>query len=297
MISGQNKNFKITNNILFYEDLRYTALTISDRKNNVEAIFLQYLEKGIFNSYNIIHHFYQENIFQNISQISFVEGEMNIQSIGDYAFYNCQKLQENLSLNIQAFEITDVYFGISAFENTNIKSFTLLQKEYNLISDFVISNKCFYNCNNLTSFNIFTIGIFNLLSINSEALSNCPSLQNIILWNMGDLATIAIDDNAMQLQNSNSLIDRNISLLSMVILLEDQIFSGDYQNFNLFLCDLATTCNSNQTFANINVNIDNFNLWEMSLSDTLLSPAGLSQEQYDKRHFIDINDVINKSWL
>lgn len=176
--SDGEKNLFIKNNILFSSD-GYAVCALSIANRNIESELLFPTSSEIDNKFFIIcDNFYNENIFSKITIIKFNNTRLNW--IGESAFLNCNKLENNLTLSLDG----GASIAAKAFYNTNVinlnitfdsdkdllqtighetfskcSSLKTVNIKSNFNSDFKkstlhIGTKCFFDCFNLTKVDI-----------------------------------------------------------------------------------------------------------------------------------------------
>ena len=139
----------------------------------------QYTVTGIYSAINS-----SLGVFSNENSITGVNLPKSLQTIGDYAFYNCSGLEEI------TFPSALTSIGENAFENCD----TVVEIDLsNCIKLEVISFFCFRNCTSLT-----TVAFpKNLVSIENSAFSGCGVLSEIninVCTNLESIGNYAFSD-------------------------------------------------------------------------------------------------------
>ena len=300
------ENVKIINNILFSWNgngnfiNHYVARTISNRIENISIIFPN--DDNINNFvYSISDNFYNEIIFKNVSNISFLPN-LPIINIGKSAFENCKLLDKELNLSFKLIKhiraLFDFYFLTlkeKAFNNTNIVklniSFNRDYKKSTLpFSLIIVQKECFANNKLLNSLNSYFqnndnpqfegFQINDALFFDERAFYNSPLNNiNIIAENLMMFSEVfAFDKNS---------IDREVQINTNYFNFMNNVFSGNYNKFKLsliksiFITDLID--NGDNFLSGIECDINNFEILLIGYIDKLIvDKFGLTNEQKNK---------------
>ncbi|MDE5599683.1 MAG: leucine-rich repeat domain-containing protein, partial [Ureaplasma sp.] len=282
---SNSNNKKIINNILFTNfNNQWFANTLANKNLKINELkfpsALDVTDKNQ-NKYSISNYFYDSETFKNVNKILFNDEnyEIGMSWFGIESFANCNILDEEINFNYLE-DIDNKYgnfvlFRNNSFYNTNIKRLNISISSSNLELD----SYSFSNNKNLNDFNISCSNDVNSwFYLSNYLLSDCNNLTSFNLISNNLLLSSYLFKGANKLNSININTNKLFGLSEFV-------FANDYDSFNLKLLFKASDGDfDSNSFSNINVNIEKFNM-EVSKNPSIKYP-GLTEEQKNKIIYI-----------
>lgn len=273
-VEENSKYFTVLGDIVYYktyndfnEIQERWILTIANRVKKIKELDLSYhwdLSLLFRLKDNISDNFYNEKIFENVEKINI--DYLYVKYIGKNAFSSCQKLSTKIL--ISPIFGRDLIIGGRAFDNTNISTLWII--------------------------NLFDYGDQNKIIINNFAFENCYNLSDINFLNMW----VHIKDEAFAVDKNIPSRKINFFMLyDSYIILEQNVFKGNYDNFSINFSEELEESSEldsykdkyewdraihNKSLSNIESKNFEFVLKIKKITQEWFLNKGLTEEQYNK---------------